>query len=110
MPSAPDPGKPAEWRSEAGIVWVYVLRSAVRGTLYIGQTNDLQGRIRQHNNPAQSRSLFTKRHAGPWRLVHAESLPSRAAAMARERYLKSGRGREWLQGLLNGGASPPPAD
>ena len=111
--------KPADWQSEPGVFWVYVIRSEASGRLYIGQTDDLHGRLQQHNTPESNRSLFTKRHPGPWSLVHSERFPSRAQAMARERFLKSGQGRELLKRLvprdtplprLRGGASPPAAD
>jgi putative endonuclease len=102
--------KPCDWDAQPGAFWVYAIQSEVDGAIYVGQTNDLAGRVRQHNDPTTNRSRYTKRHPGAWRLVHAERVASRAAAMARERFLKSGRGRGWLRELLNGGASPPPAD
>jgi putative endonuclease len=89
--------KPTDWQSEPGRFWVYVIRSESTGRLYVGHTNDLDGRVRQHNNPETNRSLHTKRNCGPWRLVHFEEFASRGGAMARERFLKSGQGREWLK-------------
>ena len=38
--------KPPDWRTEAGKFWVYVIRSEGTGKLYVGQTNDLEGRLR----------------------------------------------------------------
>jgi hypothetical protein len=35
----------------------------------------------------------------PWTLVHSESFSSRAEAAERERYYKSGRGRDELESL-----------
>ncbi len=65
---------------------VYILKSRHDGKLYVGQTNDLQHRVTQHNNP-NGKSYTAKR--GPWVLAHHETHPNRAAAMARERFLKS---------------------
>lgn len=90
--------------------WVYAIRSDTRGIIYVGQTNDLVGRIRQHNDPDTNRSPYTKHVAGPWTLVPEESFPTRRQAMARERFLKTGRGREWLRERLRSGVSPPQAD
>jgi predicted GIY-YIG superfamily endonuclease len=42
-------------------------------------------------------------------LVYIEEYLTRAEAMAREKWLKSGVGREWLKVKL-GRASPPSAD
>ena len=92
--------RPNNWHSERGRFWVYVIRSESSGKLYVGHTSDLDGRVRQHNNPETNRSLYTKRHCGPWRLVHFEEFASRGGAMARERFLKSGQGREWIKARL----------
>ena len=80
--------------------FVYVLRSASSGKIYIGQTADLEKRISQHNDPAYQVTLHTKRNAGPWYLLHAEKFATRAEAMARERALKSGQGRQWIHSSL----------
>jgi putative endonuclease len=81
---------------------VYVLMNP-QGEIYIGQTNDLPHRLAQHNEPKYRGTLHTKRHPGPWRLVHQEEFETRAEAMRRERELKSSRGREWIrQHILEG--------
>jgi putative endonuclease len=89
--------KPSEWHGEPRKFWVYVIRSESSGKLYVGHTSDLDGRVRQHNNPETNRSIYTKRNRGPWCLLHSEKCASRQAATARERFLKSGQGREWLK-------------
>ena len=81
---------------------VYVLQNP-EGKIYIGQTKDLQKRLREHNDPEYRGTLHTKRHTGPWRLVHSEEYGTRTEAMARERDLKTGKGREWIRKVLNPG-------
>ena len=81
---------------------VYVLLNP-EGKIYVGQTADLSRRLQQHNDPEFRGTLHTKRHPGPWRLVHEEQFPSRSAAMRRERELKSARGRDWVRQHLAGG-------
>jgi putative endonuclease len=78
---------------------VYVLLNP-KGKTYIGQTADLERRLAQHNDPECRLTLHTKRHAGPWRLLHSEEFATRSAAMRRERELKSGKGREWIRIVL----------
>jgi predicted GIY-YIG superfamily endonuclease len=107
---------------ETGPFWVYVLISESTGRRSVGQTDDLARRVAEHNTPEHNPKKFTSRQAGPWRIAHSEEHPTRAAAMARERWLKSGLGRAWLdenvdrnkatfaETPLNGRASPPPAD
>ena len=76
--------------------FVYVLRSVTTGHHYIGFATDVVQRLGQHN------SGITKstKNRGPWELVHQEEFATRSAAMRRERYLKSGQGREELKRLL----------
>ena len=77
----------------------YVLRSQKTGRRYVGSCEDLTERIRRHN---AGDSKATK-HGAPWLLVHSESFASRSEAAQRERYYKTGRGRDeldklWLSG------------
>jgi putative endonuclease len=76
----------------------YILRSEVTGHLYIGSTSDLTRRIDEHN---AGLATATK-NRGPWRLVHSEEYETRSLAVRRERYLKTGRGRQELTHLLEG--------
>jgi len=75
---------------------VYVLENP-DGKRYIGQTVNLDHRLRQHNDPNHTLTRTTKRFRGPWRLIHSEHCPSRSTALAREKALKSGQGRAWLK-------------
>ena len=79
--------------------WVYVLQNP-DGKLYIGQTDDVDRRSQQHNDPAYTLTRTTKRLRGPWKLVYSEEVLSRSAALAREKGLKSGQGRAWLKARL----------
>jgi len=82
--------------------FVYVLLNP-QGKTYVGQTADIERRVAQHNDPQCRLTLHTKRHIGPWRLLHTEEFSTRSAAMRREKELKSGKGRDWIQReLLNG--------
>src|SRR5438034_9153398 len=76
--------------------FVYVLLNP-QGKLYVGQSDDVPRRLSQHNDPGYRGTLHTKRHPGPWQLVHQEEFPTRSEAMRRERELKSSRGREWIR-------------
>ena len=75
---------------------VYALRSVTTGRLYTGFTSDLEWRLAQHNRGITK----STKNRGPWELVHEEQFARRAAAMRRERYLKTGRGREKLKQIL----------
>ena len=75
---------------------VYVLRSLKNGRLYTGSTNDLPRRIAEHT---RGKTKYT-RHAGPFELVYSEKYSSGLEARQRERFLKTGQGREELKRLM----------
>ncbi len=79
--------------------FVYVLLNP-EGKTYVGQTTDLSSRLSQHNDSNCRLTLHTKRRRGPWRLIHSEEFATRAAAMRREKELKTGKGRDWIQHVL----------
>ena len=79
--------------------FTYVLLNP-EGKTYVGHTSNLSRRLNQHNDPDCRFTLHTKRHPGPWQLLHSETFPTRSAAMRRERELKTGKGREWIQQVL----------
>ena len=81
---------------------VYVLMNP-DGSLYVGQTGDLERRLAQHNDPSFRGTLHTKRHRGTWRLIHEEVFATRSEAMQRESQLKSAQGREWIRAARAGG-------
>ena len=80
---------------DEGSYWVYVLE-LLDGRRYIGHTNNLDRRLQEHY---RGRSPFTRRHQIK-RLIYSEQYHSRSKAMKRERFLKSGKGREWLKQQL----------
>ncbi|OGG80634.1 excinuclease ABC subunit C [Candidatus Kaiserbacteria bacterium RIFCSPLOWO2_01_FULL_54_13] len=76
--------------------YVYILYSEKDRGLYIGYTTNLKHRLLEHQNGL---SKSTK-HRAPVRLVHYEAFQESADARAREKYLKSGHGREQLKAQL----------
>jgi putative endonuclease len=70
---------------------VYILASGRHGTLYVGVTSDLMGRLHQHR--AGAIAGFTARY-NVKRLVHFEQAETMETAIAREKQLKTWR-RDW---------------
>lgn len=66
--------------------FVYILRTS-SNTLYIGQTNNLEKRLREHQNKA-SKSAKYIRYFKSFSLVHSEKYLTRKKAMKREIQLK----------------------
>ena len=40
---------------------------------------------------------YTYKQKGPWRLIYSEEQSTRGEAMEREKFLKSGQGRDWIK-------------
>ncbi|TNE49373.1 MAG: GIY-YIG nuclease family protein [Bacteroidetes bacterium] len=73
---------------------VYVLYTRLYGKSYVGYTSDLAGRLISHNELGQKG--WTKKYR-PWEVVFTEEYPTKKEAMAREKWLKSGIGREYVK-------------
>ena len=77
--------------------FVYVLYSPKHNRTYTGLTANVQKRLSQHNlKHNKSTKAF-----GPWILIYQEEFKTRIEARKREKYLKSGIGREFVKTLLN---------
>ncbi len=73
--------------------YVYVLKSLSAPKSYVGMTDNLERRLRQHNDGLNS---YTRRYI-PWVIVHDEQCDTLSDARAREIYLKSAAGRRFLK-------------
>jgi putative endonuclease len=76
--------------------WVYILASRKHGTLYVGMTSDLPGRVYEHREGLTPG--FTSRY-GVRMLVYFESFGIVEDAIAREKQLKRWR-RDWKINLI----------
>ncbi|MDQ7948871.1 MAG: GIY-YIG nuclease family protein [Pedobacter sp.] len=75
---------------------VYAIRSRKDNRIYVGFSSDVSRRLLEHNS-GKTRSTKGFR---PWDLVYQESVSGRLNAREREKYLKSGTGKEFLKTLL----------
>ncbi len=73
--------------------FVYALRSERDKGLYIGMSTDVKRRLAEHNR-GYNRSTASR---APFKLIHVEQCESREAAREREKFLKSGMGRDILR-------------
>lgn len=78
---------------------VYILRFS-DNSLYIGQTNNLDTRLRNHLSKTGKSSKFAKDH-GNFKLVYQEDFNSRIDAMRREKQIK-GWTRVKKEALISG--------
>ena len=75
--------------------YVYVLKSRRNGKTYTGHTENLGKRLSQHNTEKNKRKFSCVN--GPWDLMFFENFETRSDAMRREKFLKSGKGRECIK-------------
>ncbi len=93
---------PLAHQSAAGLVpWLTVGRGAMitlyvlegeAGRRYVGITTNLPRRLGEH----RSGSTHSGRLIGKFAVIHTEEFPDYSQARKRERFLKSGQGREFL--------------
>ena len=78
--------------------FVYILRSLKDGRYYIGSTSNLEKRVERHN---QGGNISTKNRR-PLELVYFETYNTRVDALRRERVVKSYKGGEAFEKLVQG--------
>lgn len=76
--------------------YVYILQSLKNNSLYIGYTNNLKKRFKEHND---GKSIATKPFR-PYRLIFYEAFINKKDAKNRELYLKSGWGFRSIKKIL----------
>jgi len=76
--------------------YVYLIKSSRFDELYVGLTNDIDRRLKEHNRGKVS----STKSAMPWDLVTYIAFSDRAKAEAFEKYLKSHSGRAFLKKRL----------
>src|SRR4029077_14086032 len=72
--------------------FAYVMRSRKDDGIYVGMSSSVERRVKEHN-AGYNRST---RSRIPFELIYVERCGSRLEARKREKYLKSGTGREYL--------------
>ena len=83
---------------------VYAIYNKERDKIYIGQTSDIDRRLKQHNGEIKfdDRLHYTTNLSGRWVIIYSEQVATRDAAMRRERQLKSHQGRTFIKSYIPG--------
>jgi len=71
---------------------VYILKSLKDQKRYIGLTENLERRIHEHN----SGLVKSTKNRRPLKLIHTENFEDKKEAQSKERFYKTGKGREFL--------------
>jgi putative endonuclease len=78
------------------MITVYAILSEVNGNIYVGMAIDADERLKEHN---AGKSTYTKRYR-PWKTIYREMQENWVSARKREKYFKSGIGKEFLKSLV----------
>jgi putative endonuclease len=78
------------------MIYLYVIKSENNGDLYVGICKDVAVRVKEHNS---GKNRYTK-GLKPWKLVLVEEYPDWEQARLKEKYYKSGSGKENLKKSL----------
>ena len=78
--------------------YVYILQSLKDGRYYIGETSNVEERLKFHNS---GRQRSTKNRI-PFRIVLTEEYPDREEALKREKQIKSWKGGQAFKALIGG--------
>jgi len=76
--------------------YVYVIKSLKDDNVYVGHTNDLVKRFKQHNDGLVESTKYRK----PFKLLYYEASNILEDAIKREKSLKTGFGRAYLKRRL----------
>ena len=77
--------------------YVYLLECQDDRSWYIGYSSDLRRRFNDHQNGYGSRTTKLKKN---WKLIYYEAYINNQDAIGREKFLKSGSGRKYLNKQL----------
>ena len=80
------------------VYYVYVLKSCKYNRIYIGISEDPLKRLEEHNSGMTKSTKFYK----PYKVIYQEKHYNRLEARLREKYLKSGEGRELIKSNFMG--------
>jgi len=77
---------------------VYILFSEVYGKTYVGFTSNLIERFKSHNFLSNKGYTIKFR---PWEVVYVEFFTTKSEALKREKFLKTGKGREFIKKVVS---------
>ena len=77
---------------------IYIFKSLSSDKHYVGYTQNLISRFKSHND--LGKKGFTTRYR-PWFVIHVEFYKSKGEAIHREKFLKTGKGRDWMRNNIS---------
>ena len=82
--------------------YIYILLSKKNRRLYVGYTVDLRRRLREH----QKGLVPSTKKDRPWELIYYEAYRNKWDALRREKFFKSGWGKNYIRKILRNYLNP----
>ena len=79
--------------------FLYILRSEVKETYYVGESNNPENRLFFHNN--SDKKKYTLRYR-PWVLAYTHGFETKEEALAAEAKVKSWKSKKMIRLLVEG--------
>ncbi|MBI5222235.1 MAG: GIY-YIG nuclease family protein [Candidatus Magasanikbacteria bacterium] len=74
---------------------IYAIKSGKDGRIYVGMSKGIEKRVKEHNLG----QVFSTKGYRPWKLIYIEQVGTRNECRRKEKYYKSGCGKEFLKKL-----------
>lgn len=90
----------ASWRTASCHMnrFVYAIYNKKYNKIYIGQTNNLERRLNEHNSKFGNH--YTAKVGGDWEIVYQEKVLTKEEVLKREKQLKSYQGRKFIKTFI----------
>lgn len=82
---------------DENMFYVYAISSLNHKYIYVGLTQDIEARAKRHNDGRER----TTRFYSPFEIIYSEVCETRMEARLKEKYWKSGIGKEKLKAMKN---------
>jgi len=77
--------------------YVYILESETDSSLYVGITNNLKSRLELHNKG----KIYATKNRKPYKVIYYEAHTNKYDVAKREKFLKTGWGKNWIKRTLS---------
>ncbi len=81
--------------------YTYAIKSLNRNYIYVGLTNNINRRLKEHNKGYNK----TTKPYKTFKLIYKEEFVTRKDAREKGKYLKSGSGKEFLKSIYDAGVA-----
>ena len=77
--------------------YIYIIRSLKDGSFYVGETSNLNDRLKRHNTPELNNGVTSRKI--PWEYYHKIKVSNSKLAVKVERHIKNMKSRTYIKNL-----------